>query len=175
MKIIPAVIAVALVGCVAGREQVEVTRTQVVTFPGVVPDAHEPSATDARATDALVKLDMHQDLAALRALGSLVGTFSTNSLSGPGLADVTHVRVTIATTDGALPVRLLSEADVPGGSRQVELPLSMTGDQVLDYLAEGEVEVHFYITGGIPPSPIALTHTLDGRVNVAVEGSVLGL
>jgi hypothetical protein len=49
----------------------------------------------------------------------------------------------------------------------------MTDARLLDYLSEGKVVVHFYLTGAIPDRGFTLTHTLVAHVNVAVSGSVV--
>jgi hypothetical protein len=72
-------------------------------------------------------------------------------------------------------VELTSDVDIPEGATETELPLLIGDARLLEYLSEGKVAVHFYITGNIPPRPVTLTHTMVAHLNVAVNGSVLKL
>ncbi len=179
MKIHAALIALALVACVKGQEEVDITNTRQVTFPGIPAQTQIQAPAQAQSrgspaapatTDSIVTFDVHDGFAALRGMGPLTAAFSTHTLSGADLGNVTHVRAVIRTTDAVMPERLLSETDVVSGSSEVALPLAMTDSEILAYLMEGPVDVHFYLKGTLPTQPITLTHTLGGRLTVAVDG-----
>ncbi|HZU83615.1 MAG TPA: hypothetical protein VE987_11890 [Polyangiaceae bacterium] len=178
MKKILVVLAGALVACTSGQGEVDVTATQVATFAPPAVDLQGLAAAGQTPTvtaDGYVTLDLKDDLASLGGVGSLSATLSKNTLSGADLGYVRHVTATLASVDGTMPAVLASDVDVPEGSTQAELALSMTDSQLLEYLAEGKVSVHFFVTGTLPDRPITLTHTLVAHVNVQVSGSVLKL
>ncbi|HZU83280.1 MAG TPA: hypothetical protein VE987_10205 [Polyangiaceae bacterium] len=167
--------AVALTGCTNGQAQVDVTATNVATFPAPPAAVAEQVPDQVMATDGVVTLDLKGDLDSLANVGNLTAAVSKNALSGQDLDVLQHVRVTIAAADGQLPVQLVSDVDVPAGATELELPLLVDGSRLLEYLTEGSVLVHFYLTGTIPQRPLTLTHVMVAHVDVAVAGSVLKL
>jgi hypothetical protein len=174
MKLIAALATISLVGCLQGQESFDVSSTESVTFPGL-PVAAAQIAPGALSTDSHLLLDVHDNLAALSHQGALSAAFSQHTLTGDGLSQVSHVRATIESADGTMPVVLLSDADVPAASSEVQLPLSIPGDQLLEYLGEGKVDIHFFLNGSLSPDSLKLTHTLTGHVTIAVNGSVTKL
>lgn len=168
MRILFALAALPLIACVQGQESFDVTETQTVNFPGL-PAAAVQAIQGARVTESHVRVDMHSAFDSLGGQGALNAAISQNSLSGSGLALIDHVRATIATSDGKLPELLWSEADVPTNSSEIELPSSMSADQLVKYLEEGPVDIYFYVTGDIPTAPMSLTHTIRGHMTVAVD------
>ncbi|HXN31834.1 MAG TPA: hypothetical protein VN894_08235 [Polyangiaceae bacterium] len=176
MKRYIALFAIALAACTNGQGEVDVTSTNSATFPGVPLSAGEGQLrAESVTTEAPLALDVQSDLASLSNLGALTGVISKNSISGADLSVVRHIRATIETADGKMPAQLASDVDVPADSTEVELALSMSDAQVLDYLTEGKVVIHFYVTGTIPDRPITLTHTLVAHMGIAVKGSVWNL
>jgi hypothetical protein len=167
MRLIAALAAVPLVGCLQGQESFDVSETQAVDFPGMsgaTPKAVQGSAT----TESHVQIDLRKQFASLGGRPSSA-VFSKNGLSGSALAIIAHVHATISTADGSMPVALWSDADVPAGSSEVELPSVLSSDQFLEYLEEGPVDVHFVLTGSISTQPMTLTHTLHGHMTVPVD------
>jgi hypothetical protein len=49
----------------------------------------------------------------------------------------------------------------------------MTNAEVLEYLREGKVVLHFTLTGNISERPLKVTHTLVAHINIATSGSPL--
>ena len=168
MRILVALAAVPLIGCLQGQESFDVTQTQTINFPGL-PPALAQAVQGARTTETHMRIDLRSTLASLGGQGDLSGVFSKNSLSGSGLAVIAHVRATISASDGTMPDLLWSEADVPADSSEIELPSSLTSEQFLKYLEEGPVDVLFTVTGDIPKQPTALTHTISGHVTIGVN------
>lgn len=176
MKPYATLFALALAGCANGQGEVDVTAANAATFPGAPAAARGPMGNAAAwTTDGYVTLDLKNDLASLSDIGTLSGAIAKNALSGPDLAFIEHIKATIATEDGKMPVELASDVEVPRNSTEVELALSMSDSRVLEYLTEGRVTIHFYVTGNIPERPLTLTHTMIAHMNVAVKGSVLKL
>jgi hypothetical protein len=176
MKRYIALFGIALAACTNGTGEVDVTASNSATFPGApLPAGAAQFNGESVTTDASVTLDVQGDLASLSNLGTLTAEISKNTISGPDLAVVQHIRATIETKDGKMPAQPASEVDVPANSTEVELPLSMSDSQVLDYLTEGKVVIHFYLTGTIPDRPITLTHTMVAHMGIAMKGSVLKL
>jgi hypothetical protein len=176
MKRSIALFAIAFAACTNGQGQADVTMENTVTFGGVpagTPDIPLPNV--AVTTDGSIALDVKGELASMGKLGSLSATVSKNQLSGESLVQIQHIKTTIATVDGTIPEEVLTDVDVPANSTAVELPLLISDAHVLDYLEEGKVTIHFYVTGIPTRQPIALTHTLVAHVDVAVQGSVLKL
>ncbi len=127
-------------------------------------------------TDSFVTIDIQKDLESLTKLGPVTAEVSKNAISGADLSFVKHVQATIETEDGSMPLQVLTDIDVPSGAQELSLsPMKIPDAQVLAYLAEGKVDVHFYITGEIPDRPVTLTHSLVAHLSVAVQGSVLKL
>jgi hypothetical protein len=176
MKPYIALFAIALVGCTNGQGEVDVTATNVATFPGApVGTAAEALATESLTSDAIVTLDVRRDIASLRDMGTLSAVISKNAISGSDLSFIRHIKATMAAKDGKMPVELVSDIDLPPNSTDVELALLISDARVLDYLSEGKVDLHFYLTGGIPDRPLMLTHTMTAHMSIAVKGSVLKL
>jgi hypothetical protein len=173
MKTSIALLALAFLGCTNGQGEVDVTSTNVATFPGAPAALPSQAADLALTTEGDVTLDVQKDLESLKNLGSLSAAVSKNGVTGADLSFLQHVKLTIAAKDGQLPAQLLSDADVPQGSTEVELPMLIENSQLLDYLSEGKVTVHFAITGQLPQRPLTLTHTIVAHVDVAMSGSVL--
>ncbi len=172
MKSFIAIFALALGACAVGQGEVSVSSSDIATFPGAgVPVPAGESVT----TDASVMLDFQSDLKSLSDLGTLSGTISQNSISGPDLSLIRHIRATIAAKDDKLPEQVASDVDVPEASTQIELPLLISDAQVLAFLAEGQVIVHVYLTGDIPEQPFHLTYTLIAQVTVGMRGAIPGL
>jgi hypothetical protein len=168
-------LAVAIAGCTNGQAEIDVTTTTVATFPAPPAGAARALGDQAVITDASVTLDVKKDLASLSNLGTLSGEVSKNVVAGQDLDLLEHIKVTIESKDGQMPARLLSEVDIPRHSTEVALPLLVVDSLILEYLTEGQVTVHFYLTGKIPQRTLTLTHTIVAHVNVAVAGSVLKL
>jgi hypothetical protein len=166
---------IALAACTNGQGEVDVTATDSATFPGVPLAAGSPLAPESMTTDAKVTLNVESDLASLSDLGTLSAEIAQNTISGPDLSVVHHIKATIETADGKMPARVATDVDVPSNASEVNLTLSMTDADMLSYLSEGKVIVHFYVTGSIPTRPITLTYTLVAHMGIAVKGSVLKL
>jgi hypothetical protein len=174
MKRSIALFALALAACTNGQGQADVTMENTVTFAGVpagTPDITLP--TVAITTDGSISIDVKDEIASMGKLGTLSATVSKNELAGDSLVQIQHIKTTIATADGTIAEEVLTDVDVPANSHSVELPLLLPDAQVLDYLEEGKVTLHFYVTGTPTTKPIVLTHTLVAHVNLAVQGSVL--
>jgi hypothetical protein len=175
MKTYIALFAVALAACTNGQAEVDVTATTAALFPGPPADVRGQVPTEAMTTDGVVTLDFQKDLASLANMGTLTAVISKNAISGPDLSFVDHIKATIATEDGKIPEQLAFDVDVPRNTTELELALLISDSQVLDYMTEGKVAIHFYLTGTIPPRALTLTHTMIAHVSVAVKGSVLKL
>jgi hypothetical protein len=174
MKPYVTLFAIALVGCTNGQGEIDVTSTNVATFPGASVDtAGQALSAEALTSDASVTLDVQKDIASLSDVGKLTAAVSKNTISGSDLAFVRHIKVTMATEDGKIPAEVVSDAELPANSTEAELALLISNSKVLEYLSEGKVDVHFYLTGGIPDRPLVLTHTLTAHMSIAVQGSVL--
>jgi hypothetical protein len=173
MKSYIALFAFALAACTNGQAEVDVTASSAASFPGAPAAAQVP--TGGLTTDGIVTLDFQKDLASLSGMGTLSAVISKNAISGPDLSFVDHIKATITSEDGKMPIELACDVDVPKNTTEVELSLLISDSKVLEYLTEGKVAVHFYITGSIPPRPITLTHTMIAHVSVDVKGSVLKL
>jgi hypothetical protein len=175
-----ALFAIALAACTNGQGQADVTLQNTVVFGGA-DDAGVALPSNVMipnvdvTTDGEISIDCESELASMGKLGSLSATVSKNELSGDGLLQMQHIRATIASADGALPEQQLTDLDVPENTTSIELPLSMSDAKVLDYLEEGKVTIHFYVTGLPTTQPIMLTHTLVAHVDMAVQGSVTNL
>jgi hypothetical protein len=123
-----------------------------------------------------MNLDLHKDFASLGGNGPLSAALAHNALSGSVLAQVAHVKATLVATDGSKPMVVMSDADVqPGTTGAAELPLSITSDQLVEYLTEGPVDIQFSVVGDIPTGPVTLTHTLEVRMTSAVDESATKL
>jgi hypothetical protein len=171
-----ALLAVALGACTNGQGEVDVTSSHVASFPGAHLGARGLQlSSETQTSDAQVTLDLKKDLDSLSQLGTLTGTVSKNTVSGPDLSRIQHIKVTIATDDGKIREQTLSDMDVPKSSSEIELPLLISSSQVIEYLTEGKVDLHIYLTGNISEQPLTLTHTLVAHMDVAVKGSVLKL
>ncbi len=176
-----ALLPLAIAACTNGQGQADVTMENAVTFPGVpasvdgvaVPVGSLP--TEALTTDGAITVDVQDELESMGKLGTLSATVSKNSLSGAELSLIDHIKTTIATADGKMPVEVLTDVDVPKNATEIDLPLSIPASEVLAYLEEGKVTIHFYVTGSLSAAPVTLTHTLVAHVDVAVQGSVLKL
>jgi hypothetical protein len=175
MKPYIALFAIALGACTNGQGEVDVTTSNSATFPGVPASVAANLHGQSVTTEASVPVDVQKDIASLSNLGALSAAISKNTIAGPDLSVVQHIKATIETADGKMPEQLASEVDVPNGATEVELGLSMSDAQMLDYLSEGKVVLHFYLTGTIPDRPITLTHTMVAHIDIAVKGSVLKL
>jgi hypothetical protein len=175
MKLHIVLFATVLAACTNGQGEVDVTATNVATFPA--PPASQKDAPGAGTVmvDAAITLDLQKDLASLSGVGTLTAALSKNAVSGSDLSVVRRIEATIASEDGTLPLRILSDVDVPPGSAEVEMPLVIDNSLLLDYLTEGKVAVHFYLTGDIPGRSLTLTHTIIAHVSIAVDKSVLKL
>jgi hypothetical protein len=176
MKPYLAIFAIALGACATGQGEVDVTATNSATFPGAPPiPAGAQLGAESVTTDGAVTLDVRSELASLSNLGTLTAAISENAISGADLSVVHHIKATIETADGKMPAQLASDVDVPPNSAEVDLALSITNAQLLDYLTEGKVVLHFYLTGSIPDRPITLTYTMVAHMAIAVKGSLLKL
>jgi hypothetical protein len=117
MKPYIALFAIALAGCTNGQADADVTANNVAMFPGApAPAAGQPLAAQPMTTDGSVTLDLQQDLASLSNVGTPSAVISKNTVSGPDLAVVRHIKATIAAEDGKLPARLVSDVDVPSAA-----------------------------------------------------------
>jgi hypothetical protein len=176
MKTCIALFAIALAACTNGQGQADVTMENTVSFPGAPAGTPDVALTSmSLTTDGAVTVNVQDELESMGKLGTLSATVSKNALSGASLAAIQHIRTTIATADGKMPEELLTDVDVPQNSTEIDLPLLISDGEVLDYLKEGKVSIHFYVTGMITQQPITLTHTLIAHVDVAVQSSVLKL
>jgi hypothetical protein len=176
-RIAIALFAIALAACTNGQGQADVTLQNTVVFGGAG-DAGVAIPSDvvlpnvAVTTDGEISIDCESELASMGKIGTLSATVSKNELSGDGLLQMQHITAMIASADGALPEQVLTDLDVPENTTSIELPLSMSDAKVLDYLEEGKVTIHFYVTGLPTTQPIMLTHTLVAHIDMAVQGSV---
>lgn len=175
MKPYIALFAITLGACATGQGEVDVTATNSATFPGAPPIPAGVLGAESVTTDGAVTLDVQSELASLSNLGTLTAAISENAISGADLSVVHHIKATIETADGKMPAQLASDVDVPANSAEVDLALSITNAQLLDYLTEGKVVLHFYLTGSIPDRPIVLTYTMVAHMGIAVKGSLLKL
>lgn len=169
-----AVFVLACAACTNGQGEVDVTASTVVTFPA--PSAalqRQAASVDSVTTESIVTLDLQKDIASLSDLGTLSVAGLQNALSGADLGYVRHVKATIAALDGKLAEQLLCDVEVPTDSASVQLPLSISDSQVLAYLKEGKVSLHFFVTGKVPDQPLTLTHTLIAHMDVAVQRPVV--
>ncbi len=166
----------ACAACTNGQGEVDVTASTALTFPAAPAVVQQQAASlEAVTTDTLVTLDLQKDLASLSDLGTLSVSGSESSLSGGALAFLRHIKATVAAADGTMPEQLLCDVDVPRNATTMGLPLSISDSQVLAYLKEGKVSLHFFVTGAVSDKPLTLTHTLIAHMNVAVQRSVVKL
>jgi hypothetical protein len=166
----------ALAACTNGQGDVDVSLNNVATFPAAPPEAVALADGATVTTDAFVTVDLQKDIESLSKFGEITAEISKDTISGTDLSFVDHVKATIVTEDGTMPVQVLADRDVPGGSSVIDLsPLLISDSLVLAYLSEGKVDIHFYITGAIPDRPVTLTYSLDAHLSVAVRGSVFKL
>ncbi|MDP9150818.1 MAG: hypothetical protein M3O36_12880 [Myxococcota bacterium] len=166
----------ACAACTNGQGEVDVTASTALTFPAAPAVVQQQAASlEAVTTDTLVTLDLQKDLASLSDLGTLSVSGSESSLSGGDLAFLRHIKATVAAADGTMPEQLLCDVDVPRNATTMGLPLSISDSQVLAYLKEGKVSLHFFVTGAVSDKPLTLTHTLIAHMNVAVQRSVVKL
>ena len=169
-------LTLAMAACTNGQADVDVSLSNVATFPAAPADAVALAEGTTVVTDAFVTVDLQKDLESLSKVGAVTADISRNTISGGDLSFVDHVKATIETEDGSMPVQVLSDRDVPAGSSVIDLsPLLISDSVVLAYLSEGKVDIHFYITGNIPDRPVTLTYSLDAHLSVAVAGSVFKL
>ncbi len=165
--------AVALVACANGQGEVDVSSTNAATFPGAPSEVPGSALAGAvMTTEGSVTLDLRKDLASLSDLGTVSVAISQDSISGADLGFIQHIKATIESEDGKLPVQVASDVDVPAHSTEIELPLLISDSQALEFLTEGKVALHFYVTGNIPERAITLTHTIVAHVSIAVDGSI---
>lgn len=172
--------ALAAAACTNGQGQADVTLQNTVVFGGA-PDggvalpANVMLPDVAVTTDGEISFDCQSELASMGKIGTLSATVSKNELAGDGLLQMQHIRAMILSADGSMPEQLLADVDIPENSTAIELPLSMSDAKVLDYLEEGKVTIHFYVTGLPTTQPIMLTHTLVAHIDMAVQGSATNL
>ncbi|HSY22772.1 MAG TPA: hypothetical protein VK841_11685 [Polyangiaceae bacterium] len=172
-----ALFAIALAACTNGQGQADVTLQNTVVFggmgdAGVAVPSNVMLPNVAVTTDGEISIDCESELASMGKIGTLSATVSKNELSGDGLLQMQHIKAMITSADGSLPELLLTDLDVPENTTSIELPLSMSDATVLEYLEEGKVTIHFYVTGLPTTQPIMLTHTLVAHIDMAVQGSV---
>jgi hypothetical protein len=167
-----ALFAIALAGCTNGVAEVDETTSNVATFPGAPAAAAGQLSADL-TTDAIVTMDVQKDLASLNGLGTLTLTISKNAVSGADLAFVKHIKATIEAQDGTMPIELASDVEVPPHSTEALLPLQISDARLLEYLTEGKVAVHLYLTGNLPQQTMSLTHTMVAHLNIAVKASAV--
>jgi hypothetical protein len=172
MKTYLALCAFALGACAVGQGEVNVTENRVATFPGAPASA---LVGESVTTDAEVTLNLKPNLESLMNVGAVTVDISKNSISGPDLAAIRHVRATLATKDGKIPEQVASDVDVPEKSTEFDLPLVMSDAQILAYLSEGPVILHVYLTGNIPKQSFTLEYALAAQLGVAVNGSISNL
>ncbi|MDP9036192.1 MAG: hypothetical protein M3O50_15435 [Myxococcota bacterium] len=166
----------ACAACTNGQGEVDVTASTALTFPAAPAAAQRLAASlDSVTTDTVVTLDLKKDLASLSDLGTLSVSGSASALSGADLAYLRHIKATVAAADGSMPEQLLCDVDVPRNATTMGLPLSIGDSEVLSYLKEGKVSLHFFVTGTVADKPLTLTHTLIAHMNVAVQRSVVKL
>ncbi|MBV9946845.1 MAG: hypothetical protein JOZ69_08365 [Myxococcales bacterium] len=168
----PLVLTAALAGCTSGQAQVDVTTTNVASFPAPPAEVQALAGGQVMTSDAAISIDVKQELDDLGKLGALTGEVSKNEVAGPDLDLLQHIVVTIASHDGQMPEEVLSESDVPRNHTAMQLPLLLTTGKIIEYLSEGKVDMHFYLTGQIPTRTLTLTHTLVAHVDVAMKGAV---
>jgi hypothetical protein len=168
-------LATALAACTQGEGQLDVSEVHVATFPAVVAtgSAEQALMTQAQSVDTIIYVDLRSELSTLGDLGSPSMTVTKNEVSGSAVANLQHFAVTIASRDGTIAEKPLSDIDVAPNSSSVDLPLLISTGELLDYLQEGAVALHLYATGTLPTQPITLTHTLEAHVTVAVHKSLL--
>jgi hypothetical protein len=173
-RYIPMLALVLSAACTNGQGEVDVTVSNEATFPGAPAAAAQALAGQTVTTDSFVTVDIQQDLESLGKVGSVTAEVSKNTISGADLSFIQHVTATIEAQDGSMPVQTVADLDIPAGASEVSLsPMKISNEEVLAYLSEGKVNLHFFITGSIPDRPITLTHSLVAHLSVAVQGSVL--
>jgi hypothetical protein len=169
-------IALALSGCTNGQGEVDVTTSNVATFPAIsTVSAGQQLAGETLTTNAEIRLDVHKDLQSLSSLGALTGAISKDAVSGSDLSFVRHIKVTIATLDRKMPIQVLSDVEVPQNAAEIDLPRLIDDELVLEYLREGKVAIGLSVTGSLPERSLTLTHTLVAHMNVAMQGSITKL
>jgi hypothetical protein len=164
----------ALAACTQGQGEVDISETHVATFPAVTVTCPVQSLmTHTRSVDTTIYLDLQKELSTLGDLGSPSLEVTKNEITGSALANLQHFAVTIASRDGTIAEKPLSDVDVPPDSAAIELPMLISAGELLDYLKEGSVALHLYATGTLPTQAITLTHTFEGHVDVSVHKSLL--
>jgi hypothetical protein len=104
--------------------------------------------------------------------GDLTLAIASDSLSGVDLSVVDRVLVTIAAADGTMPAAPLVDVFITPGNSTANLPHVLSDSELLGYLAEGPVLLHFSVSGSLPERPILLTHSLVAQVEIAVSAPV---
>jgi hypothetical protein len=178
-------LAIPLLGCTIGQGQVDLSESGTVTFRGLSALVGDSVVTDSQVmrdanaltvppmtTDSTVSLNVEADLASIGNIGQLTAEISKNSLSGAGLATISHIRATLDTEDGKMPEQVVTDIDVPAQSTEVSLPFLISDSQLLAYFAEGPVVLHLYLTGVIPKDPFTLSYDLVAHVSIDVNASI---
>ena len=168
-------LAVALFACTNGQGEVDVTVSNQATFPGAPAGAAQLLGNQVVTTDSFVTVDVKSDLEQIGKLGSLTAVISENVVTGTDLSFIKHVKATMETEDGSMPVAVLADLDVPADatSARPQPRCSSATRPSSPTLSEGKIDIHFSIAGQIPDRPITLTHSLVAHLNVDVQGSVL--
>ena len=167
-------IAAALAACTQGQGEVDIRETHVATFPAF--SANSPVGALAgrqQSVDTTIYVDLRKELSTLGDIGSPSLEVTKNEITGSALANLQHFAVTIASKDGTIGEKPLSDVDIAPDSTTVDLPMLISAGELLDYLKEGSVALHLYATGTLPTQAITLTHTFEGHVEVAVHKSLL--
>ena len=173
MKTRHALLALALAACTNGQGEVDVVTSQDATFPGVPAGMAAQLPPGGATTRADVTLDVKGEIDSLARLGALSDSITKNAISGPDLSVLRHVNVVMALADGSKPDQTFSDVEVLAEATEIELAPRMSDAQVLEYLREGKVVLHFTLTGSISERPLTVTHTLVAHINIATSGSPL--
>src|SRR5271165_2660735 len=100
MKKYIALFGFALAACTNGQGEVDVTSVDMAEFPAPPPSVSAGQLVGQTVTtDASLSVDVHKDLESLSNLGSLSGSISKETVSGPDLSLIHHIQATIGAAD----------------------------------------------------------------------------
>ena len=169
-KFLIAAMALCASACVSGTAQDDLNETQSLTFPGI-PLASliaNPSIT----TDQSTTIDIHDSLHSLSDVGDVSVSINQSTLSG-NVGFIQHVKITIVPTNGdpTRPVQTLTDANV-GDPNNVDLPILMPSNTLVDYLSQGPVSLGLSLTGTLPQQDSVLSYYLSVHADVGVHKGI---